>query len=75
MDYRDHLLVASTVVYLAFMLAWLKIAVNLTNIGFVRLIIALIALIGGLINLKVTIMKEKKILDVRLLMIKKKINI
>lgn len=45
-------LVASAVVYLAFMLAWLKIAVNLTNIGFVRLIIALIALIGGLINLK-----------------------
>ena len=45
-------LIASGLTYLCFMLAWLNIAVSLTSIGWVRLIIALIALIGGGINLK-----------------------
>ncbi|MEG2322253.1 MAG: hypothetical protein RSB71_02070 [Bacilli bacterium] len=52
-------LVTSAFVYLAFMLAWLNVAITLSNIGFVRLIIALIAFIGGIINLS-SYFKERK---------------
>ena len=44
-------LVSSALVYLVFMMSWLQIAITLTKVNWVRLIIALIALIGGLINL------------------------
>lgn len=52
-------LITSALVYLAFMLAWLQIAINLTSIAWVRIIIALIALIGGIINLT-SYVKERK---------------
>lgn len=52
-------LISSALIYLCFMLAWLKIAVNLSSISIVRFIIALIALIGGLINIK-SYLKERK---------------
>ena len=44
-------LISSAVVYLFIMLAWLNVAKIVTSITIVRLIIALIALIGGLVNL------------------------
>lgn len=52
-------LITSALTYLCFMLAWLKVAVSLTSIGWVRLIIGLIALIGGFINLR-SYQKDKK---------------
>lgn len=52
-------LITSALIYLCFMLAWLKVAITLTQISWVRLIIALIALIGGTINL-VSYYKERK---------------
>lgn len=45
-------LVSSAFVYLLFMLAWLKIIDDLSSIVWFRLLIALIALIGGSINLR-----------------------
>ena len=45
-------LVTSALVYLLFMLAWLKVALSLTSIKIVRILIALVALIGGIINLR-----------------------
>jgi len=52
-------LTTSALIYLAFMLAWLQVAITLTQISWVRLIIGLIALIGGSINL-VSYYKERK---------------
>ena len=52
-------LVTSALVYLAFMLAWLQIAITLSQIFWVRFIIAIIALLGGLINLT-SYYKERK---------------
>lgn len=52
-------LVTSAIVYMTFMLAWLQIAITLTQISWVRLIIALIALLGGAINLT-SYYKERK---------------
>lgn len=45
-------LVTSALVYLLFMLAWLKVALSFTSIKIVRILIALVALIGGFINLR-----------------------
>lgn len=45
-------LVTSALVYLLFMLAWLKVALSFTSIKIVRILIALVALVGGVINLK-----------------------
>lgn len=45
-------LLTSALVYLLFMLAWLNVAGTLVNIIWVRLLVALIALVGGIINLK-----------------------
>ena len=45
-------LVTSAFVYLLFMVAWLKITLEISGIILVRMLIALIALIGGIINLK-----------------------
>lgn len=53
-------LVTSALVYLAFMLAWLKVAITLSQISWVRLIIGLIALIGALINITSYIEERKK---------------
>ena len=52
-------LTTSALVYLAFMLAWLQIAITLSEIVWVRFIIALIALLGGAINLT-SYYKERK---------------
>ena len=52
-------LITSALVYLAFMLAWLQIAITLSQIVWVRFIIALIALLGGAINLT-SYYKERK---------------
>ena len=52
-------LITSALVYLAFMLAWLQIAITLSEIVWVRFIIALIALLGGAINLT-SYYKERK---------------
>lgn len=53
-------LITSALVYLAFMLAWLQIAINLTSIAWVRFIIAIIAFIGGMINLTSFVKERKK---------------
>lgn len=45
-------LATSALVYLLFMVAWLNIAVSVTGIMWVRLLIALVALIGAFVNLK-----------------------
>lgn len=52
-------LVTSALVYMAFMLAWLQIAISLTSIRWIQYIIALIALLGGTINLT-SYLKERK---------------
>ena len=49
----------SALVYMGFMLAWLQVAITLTQISWVRFIIGLIALIGGAINLT-SYYKERK---------------
>ena len=45
-------LTSSALVYLLFMLAWLNIAISLNEIVWIRLLVALVALIGAGINLK-----------------------
>ena len=45
-------LVSSALVYLLFMLAWLTLIDNLSSIVWFRLLISLIAMIGGIINLR-----------------------
>ena len=45
-------LVASASVYLVFMVAWLNIAISMSNINFIRTIVACVALIGAFLNLK-----------------------
>jgi len=52
-------LVTSALVYMAFMLAWLQIAISLSSIRWVQWIIAIIALLGGAINLT-SYYKERK---------------
>ena len=45
-------LVTSALVYFLFMMAWLKIAISFSQIRWIQIIIALIALVGSFINLK-----------------------
>ena len=45
-------LVTSALVYMCIMLAWITIAVKITTIIWIRNIIAIVALIGGIINLR-----------------------
>ena len=44
-------LTTSALVYLMFMVSWLKIALSISSISYVRILIALVALIGCIINL------------------------
>lgn len=44
-------LTTSALVYLMFMVSWLKIALSISSISWVRVLIALVALIGGIVNL------------------------
>jgi len=44
-------LATSALVYLLFMVSWLKVALSITTIGWIRMLIALIALAAGLWNL------------------------
>lgn len=44
-------LTTSALVYLLIMMAWLQVALSFTTIKWVRIMVALVALIGGLINL------------------------
>ena len=53
-------LVTSALVYLVFMLAWLQVAIGLTQIVWVRYIISLIALIGAYININSYLKSLKK---------------
>lgn len=45
-------LVASASVYLVFMVAWLNIAISMSNIAIIRTIIAIVALVGALLNFR-----------------------
>ena len=45
-------LCSSAMVYLLFMLAWLNIAISLNQIVWVRVLVAIVALIGAFLNLK-----------------------
>ena len=45
-------LVASASVYLFFMVAWLNIALSMSDIKIIRIIVAIVALIGAFINIK-----------------------
>ena len=45
-------IISSAIVYLLFMVAWLKVALSIKQIIWVRSLIAVVALIGGFINLK-----------------------
>ena len=45
-------IVASASVYLLFMVAWLNIVINVTEIKWVQILIAVVALIGGVINIR-----------------------
>ena len=53
-------LVTSALIYLLFMAAWLKVAISFTSTKIIRLLIALVALIGGSINLRSYINSKKK---------------
>ena len=44
-------LTTSALVYLMFMVSWLKIVLSISSISYVRILIALVALIGGIVNL------------------------
>ena len=44
-------LISSSVVYLAFMVSWLQFAKMISGVSIVRTIIAIVAIIGGLVNL------------------------
>ena len=44
-------LTTSALIYLMFMVSWLKIALSISSISYVRILIALVALIGGIVNL------------------------
>lgn len=50
---------ASASVYLLFMLAWLKIVIQVSSIKWVQIIIAIVALIGSFINIR-SYLKERK---------------
>ena len=52
-------LITSALVYMFIMLSWINIAVKMTSIIWLRNIIAIIALIGGIVNLK-SFIKERK---------------
>ena len=52
-------LITSALVYMVIMLSWISIAVKMTSIIWIRNIIAVIALIGGIINLR-SFYKERK---------------
>lgn len=45
-------LLTSALIYLLFMMAWLKITIELSSIVYIRIGIALVALIGGIINIR-----------------------
>ena len=45
-------LITSAVVYMLIMLSWIQIAVQITTVIWIRNIIAVVALIGGILNLK-----------------------
>ena len=52
-------IVASALVYLLFMLAWLNIVIKVSSIKWVQILIAIVALIGALINIR-SYLKERK---------------
>ena len=52
-------LITSALVYMVIMLSWISIAVKMTSIIWIRNIIAIIALIGGIVNLR-SFYKERK---------------
>lgn len=52
-------LITSALVYMVIMLSWISIAVKMTSIIWIRNIIAVIALIGGILNLR-SFYKERK---------------
>lgn len=52
-------LITSALVYMVIMLSWISIAVKMTSIIWIRNIIAIIALIGGILNLR-NFYKERK---------------
>lgn len=52
-------LLTSATVYLLFMIAWLNIVVNITQIRWIQILISLVAIIGAIINLK-SYYKERK---------------
>lgn len=45
-------IISSALVYLLFMVAWLKVALSINQIIWVRALIAIVALIGGIVNLR-----------------------
>lgn len=53
-------LITSALVYLFIMAAWLKVAISFTSTKIIRLLIALVALIGGYINLRSYANSRKK---------------
>ena len=53
-------LLTSSMVYLLFMLAWLNIVMSISEIRWVQILIALVAVIGGLINLRSYYRERKK---------------
>ena len=53
-------LVASALMYLLFMVAWLNVALSFMSTKIISLLIALVALIGGFINLRSYINSKKK---------------
>ena len=53
-------LITSALVYMVIMLSWITVAVKITSIIWIRNIIAIVALIGGIINLRSYIRERKE---------------
>ena len=45
-------ILTSALIYLLFMVAWLKVIVTISTINWIKTLIAIVAIIGGLINLR-----------------------
>ena len=52
-------LTTSAFIYLLFMVAWLKISIEISSIVWVRILIAMVALIGAIVNIR-SYLKERK---------------
>ncbi|MFA5603300.1 MAG: hypothetical protein WDA12_00380 [Bacilli bacterium] len=52
-------IITSAIIYLLFMASWLKVAVTITSVTWIKMLIGLVAITGGLVNLR-SYLKQRK---------------